>query len=130
MAALEAERLRDIGHVEVGLFEFREDDLALELLNALGKSSGARGDAARWAPRREDRASDFKTHLVVGCEQHDPFDGVAQFANIARPWMIFEGVHCLDGKLHRLPIILRADLCGKVLDQSGNVLPSLPQGRK
>lgn len=61
-------------------------------------------------------------------QDHDAFNGVFQFPDIARPAIVYEQFQGLAGGPGNFPVAFLTVLAEKVIHQQGNIPGALPQG--
>src|SRR5436853_3138573 len=131
MAALEAEGLCSVRHVRLIAFQFGEDHLAFETLNAALQgtgSSSSRGQAHRRL--RQGSLNAREVNFALSRQKKQTLHNVAQFTNIAGPCVGLQSFDRLRLEGQRFPPVLRAQLRRKVFDQLREVVAAFTQGRQ
>src|SRR5712691_9087382 len=130
VAPLDAEPLGGARHVPLVRAQLAQDIGALEGLAGLLEGLVLRGLVDRPAfPRAEGRGKVFGADDVAGSHDDEPLDHVPELAHVARPVVGEE----IGESLHRdglgPPAVLGREQRDEVLDEGGEVLFPLPEGR-
>ena len=72
----------------------------------------------------------FQSDPTFCAEQHRPFDGMLQFPDVTRPAVVHKRGESVLLDAIQLALGLAGKFLHEVLNQAGNILRSLPQGRQ
>src|SRR5574341_1386954 len=127
IGSLQTEKFRRSGLIALGLLEGVVDNPALELPDRFVKSLPSERVAAGAGDNLKRQV--LQADLVVPAQHHCPLYDVFQLPHISRPMIGAKAVQRLRGQSLRGFLQLGRVLPYEVIDQYGDVLSALPQGR-